>query len=161
MPSRADTPTDQDTTPPVPGTALVPLQPASPALPPPIPPPDGLTPAMAAFAEAYVSSASGCAAQAAREAGYPESHARQSGYRLLRHEGVQAYIGRLVTAAVSSTAPQALRTMLALATGARSEFVRQAAAADLLDRAGHKPAASGAIGGKAGGGSVTITIDLG
>jgi phage terminase small subunit len=114
---------------------------------------------MARFAEAYASCAQGCGATAAREAGYPAAHARQSAWRLLQHEGVQAYIGRLVQRQLAASAGLALQTQISLATRGRSEFVRQQAAADLLNRAGYRPQPGGQQQG--GAGAVTITIDLG
>lgn len=151
MLSRADTDTPPHGQP---GTGISPPEPAVPH--PAVP--DGLTPRMALFAETYVSEGTGNASEAARQAGYPESDARQTGYRLLRHEAVRSYILHLTAQALAAVAPVALKTQLRLATMARSEFVQQQAAADLLDRAGFKPPDSRS---RVGSGSVSITIDLG
>ncbi len=120
--------------------------------------PSGLTEAMARFCEAYVSCGSGNAAEAAREAGYPENSARQTGYRLLRHDGCRDYIQSLTQEAMQAVAPIALRTMTRLCVSARSEFVQAQAAQALLDRSGFRPPDSRS---RTVSGAVTITIDLG
>jgi phage terminase small subunit len=85
-----------------------------------------------------VANGDGNATKAARDAGYSNSSAHAVGYRLLRMQPVVDAIQRHTAMQIGPLAPQALRTMAALLS-AKSEFVRQTAAADLLDRAGFKP----------------------
>jgi phage terminase small subunit len=99
---------------------------------------DGLTPRQSAFVLAYVQNGDGNATRAARDAGYSASSAAVIGYRLLRREDVLRHIHAGTVQALAAHAPVALATMTSL-LGARSEFVRQQAASDLLDRAGMKP----------------------
>jgi phage terminase small subunit len=120
--------------------------------------PDNLTDLQAAFARAYVQNGNGNASQAARDAGYSESSAAVIGYRLLRDEGVIAYIHQLTLKLLAVHAPVALSTQLKLMVSARSEFVKQKASADILDRTGFKPVDRHQ---HLVAGSVTVSIDLG
>ena len=90
------------------------------------------------FVRCYVEHGDGNATRAALAAGYASSSAHAVGYRLLRKQEVLDAIHRLTLQAVGVAAPQALRTMVQLLSHP-SGYVRQQAAADLLDRAGFKP----------------------
>ena len=98
----------------------------------------GLTPMQSRFVRCYVEHGDGNATRAALAAGYASSSAHAVGYRLLRKQEVLDAIHRLTLQAVGVAAPQALRTMVQLLSHP-SGYVRQQAAADLLDRAGFKP----------------------
>jgi phage terminase small subunit len=99
----------------------------------------GLTPMQSAFVRCYVQNGDGNATQAARNAGYSETSAHAVGYRLLRKDEVLQAIGIETRASLNAIAPLAVKRMQHLALKARSEFVQQTAAADILDRAGFKP----------------------
>ena len=98
----------------------------------------GLTALESAFVRAYVEHGSGNATEAARSAGYAPSCTAAMGYRLLRKTAVLDAIRNETAHAVGAIAPIALKAMTKLLT-AKSQFVQQAAAADLLDRAGFRP----------------------
>ena len=102
-------------------------------------PPQGLTAMQAAFCEAYVVNGDGNARRAARDAGYSEASAVAIGCRLLKNDAVLAQIQRLTLRRLAAHLPVALQVQLDLMTKAASGFVRQKAAADLLDRGGMKP----------------------
>lgn len=134
--------------------ALVPVTVAEPQA----PAPDGLTDLQWRFVIAYVSRGTGNATAAAREAGYSPAAARQTGYALLQRPAIQHAIMQQTAAAIASAAPMAAKTMMSLALKAKSEFVRQQAASDLLDRGGFKPPDRHQV---AVAGSISISIDLG
>jgi hypothetical protein len=142
-----------------PETQLPALVPGTTAETTPDTPPEGLSPRMHAFVIAYTSRGDGNAAEAARAAGYPTKHAAQTGHRLLRLPHVQQAIHKEVLAITALSAPQALKTMVAL-LGAKSDFVRQTAAADLLNRSRiGTPERGGRIGINAGGVVIDIKLD--
>lgn len=120
--------------------------------------PQVLTDRQVSFCEAYVEQGLGNAAEAAREAGYSTETARQTGYKLLLLPHVASHINELTLKLLASSSPIAVRTMRDLAMNARSEFVRQSAAADILDRTGFKPPDRHQ---HLVSGSVTVSIDLG
>jgi hypothetical protein len=123
---------------------------------PPAPCFDGLTPMQSAFVRAYVEAGDGNASKAARTAGYAAASANVAGARLLRQQSIQAALISYTQQALAAHAPVALGTMVGL-LHARSEFVRQTAAADLLNRSGFKPPERHQIRGAGG---VTIDIKL-
>ncbi len=135
-------------------TALVPITPTEPAA----PAPEGLTGMQWGFVQAYVQSGNSNATKAARQAGYAADNCRQAGYRLMQNPAVQRALMNLTAATLSGHAPMALKTMALLARNGRSEFVRQQAAADILDRAGYK--APDKVQHQHAG-TVSISIDLG
>lgn len=139
-----------------PGTALVPTQDNT-AL-QDLPPLEGLNTMQSAFVRAYVSAGDGNATAAAREAGYAHEFAANTGWKLLQNAAVQRHMLSLTQQAFAAHAPGAVRTMVQLASGAKSEFVKQMAAKDLLDRAGLAAPDKLAIAVK---GDINITIDLG
>lgn len=136
--------------PPRPGTALVPVD----VVPDPIL--AGLTALQHAFALSFVKHSDGNAARAAREAGYLDP--TSAGWRLLQNRNVQDAIRQLTAVEIATSAPIAAMVMRRLALSAKSEFVQQQAASDLLDRAGFKPPDRHQ---HLVAGSVTISIDLG
>lgn len=99
---------------------------------------EGLTPQQSAFVKAYVSVGDGNGAKAARNAGYALSSATQTAHRLLHQDNILLAIQKETMRRLGAKAPMALQTMVKL-MGAKSDFVKQQAAADLLDRAGFKP----------------------
>jgi phage terminase small subunit len=103
------------------------------------PPFDGLTAMQSRFVRAYVQNGDGNGCRAARDAGYSPSSSAVIGSRLLRNPNVQQAMMSEVRSALAASAPIAVATQTRLARQARSEFVQQQAAADLLDRAGFKP----------------------
>lgn len=123
---------------------------------PPAPLP-GLTHLQSEFVRAYVQAGDGNATAAVIAAGYSPHHAGVRGSRLLRMGAVQEAIQAETRTAIALTAPRMLAGMVKLAGGAKSEFVRQTALADLLDRAGYKPITGHAV---AIGGGLTIDISL-
>jgi phage terminase small subunit len=118
---------------------------------------EGLTPLQSAFVACYIEHGDGNATRAALAAGYAASSAAAMGYRLLRNADVAGAIARETATAIGIHAPQALKTMVSL-LDAGSAFVRQQAAADLLNRAGHMPPKERGI--SLGGGGLTIDIRL-
>lgn len=142
---------------PKPGTALVPTQDGNNHI-QDLPPLEGLTTMQSAFVRCYVLTGDGNAAAAAREAGYAPEHAAQIGSRLVHHQGVQRAMIQMTQQTFAAHAPVALAAMARLAKGARSEFVQQQAAADLLNRAGLAAPDKLAIAIK---GDITFHIDLG
>lgn len=118
--------------------ALVPVTPT--AVSDELPNFEGLTPHQSRFVRCYVQNGDGNATQAARDAGYSETSAHAVGYRLLRNDAVLQAIGQETRASLGAVAPIAVKRMVHLAMKAKSEFVQQQAASDLLDRAGFKPA---------------------
>ena len=94
-----------------------------------------LTKQQAAFVEHYVQNG-GVVSEAAQAAGYAD---RSSGYACLRKPAVQKAIMQLTLDTIGLASVPALKTVMELATGARSEYVKLQAATDLLDRAGFKP----------------------
>jgi len=94
-----------------------------------------LTERQAAFVDAYVSNG-GNALQAAVEAGYSKTSAKQEGSRLLRNPKVAQALARAAADHLARHAPVAMQSVFALMTTARSEKVRLEAAKDWLDRAG-------------------------
>lgn len=73
---------------------------------------------------------------AARHAGYKRPH--EQGPRLRKE--LQDHIAHATRERMGNAAPKALQTLIDLSTSARSEAVKLAAAKDLMDRAGYKPA---------------------
>jgi len=90
------------------------------------------------FVKCYVEHGDGNATRAALAAGYAKSSAHAVGYRLLRNPAVLDAIHKLTLSMIGAAAPLALRTMVKLLEHS-SGYVRQQAAADLLDRAGLRP----------------------
>lgn len=137
-------------------TELIPSDPDQPdeALPAPIP---GLTHLQSQFVRCYVEHGDGNATRAATEAGYAAVSAAAMGYRLLRKPEIMSAIQQETAMQLGSHAPMALHTMKSL-LNAKSELVRQTAAADLLNRAGFKPPDrhQHVVSGQ-----VVISIDLG
>lgn len=117
---------------------------------------EGLTLLQSRFCRAFVHRGDGRAAQAARDAGYAETTAQVHGSALLRRDDVLAIVHRLTLRRIGALAPSAITTMANL-LDAKSEFVRQQAASDLLDRAGFKPVDRVAM---AVGGGISIDIKL-
>jgi len=120
-----------------------------------LPPFDGCSAIQSRFVRAYVEAGDGNASAAARAAGYAPTDCGMRGSRLLRQPHIQAALLRYTQQALAAHAPVAMGTMVRL-LGANSEFVRQQAAADLLNRAGFKPPERHRIGI----GGVTIDIKL-
>jgi phage terminase small subunit len=118
---------------------------------------DGLTELQASFVQRYVTLGNRNGAQAAREAGYAPDSAAKRAWELLQREDVLAAIHSLTIKQMAAAAPVALRTMVDLLES-KSGFVRQKAAADILDRTGFKPPErhQHLVAGQ-----VTISIDLG
>jgi phage terminase small subunit len=120
----------------------------------PLDPIEGLTPLQSAFVRCYVLRGDGNATAAARDAGYGLASCHAVGYRLLRDQRILSAIRNETLQALGAHVPVALKAMTKLLE-ARSEFVRQTAASDLLNRAG--------IGGKGSlqvGEGVRVTISL-
>lgn len=134
--------------------ALVPIE----ATEDPIPCPPGLTQMQHEFALAYVRAGDGNASLAARRAGYALASASKIGWSLLHRVDVQAHIRNLTAITLSSAAPIAAVSMAKLALRAKSEMVRQQAAADILNRTGYRPPDRHE---HVVSGGVTISIDLG
>lgn len=124
----------------------------------PIPCPPDLTQMQHEFAMAYVMAGDGNASAAARHAGYSPASANKTGWLLSNNPAVLAHIRNLTSALLARSAPIAALTMQKLALNARSEMVRQHAAADILDRAGFRPPEQHQ---HLVSGGVTISIDLG
>jgi Terminase small subunit len=125
---------------------------------PDLPPIEGLTPLQSAFVRHYVQQGGRNGKVAAMRAGYSPLTAAQAASRMLDHPEIVAAITKETTLAIGRHVPLALGTMARLARSARSEFVQQNAAADLLNRAGI------GIPSRAGvplGGGVLVKIDLG
>ena len=118
---------------------------------------EGLTAMQSAFVRAYVSAGTGNGTQAARTAGYGATHCHSAAHRLLSTAKIQTAILDYTRQAFATVAPIAFGAMLRLAKGARSEFVRQQAAKDLLDRAGLAPITKVAMAVK---GDITFNINL-
>lgn len=119
---------------------------------------EGLTTMQSAFVRYYVSAGDGNASAAARAAGYSPEFATQQGHKLVHSAAIQRHMLQLTQQTFAQHAPMAVKTMARLAQGARSEFVMQMAAKDLLDRAGLAAPDKLAIAVK---GDINITIDLG
>lgn len=134
--------------------ALVPIE----ATEDPIPCPPSLTQMQHEFALNYVRQGNGNATQAARQAGYALSSARKVGWALLHRVDIQSHIRNLTAIVLSSSAPIAALSMQKLALSARSEMVRQQAAADILNRTGYRPPDRHE---HVVSGGVSISIDLG
>ena len=94
-----------------------------------------LTPLQASFLEHYVKEGLSVA-EAAKAAGYSGPRAAYSFLETAR--GKRALQDAMLDA-LAHRAPRALNVMSRLAEQGKSEYVRQQAAADLLDRAGFKP----------------------
>src|SRR5262249_1482682 len=94
-----------------------------------------------AFAEAYALGGPDCqgnAAASALRAGYPEGCARQTGYRLLRHDGVRAEIDRLNRQAIKEYATASIHLLGRVVTDERAPLkLRIDSAKTLLDRGGY------------------------
>ena len=96
-----------------------------------------LTPKQKAFCEALVKN-NGDIREAALSAGYSKSNPTQSAYSALQVSHVMAYMQSLVAILLMTKTTGASSTLVDLATGAKSEYVRLQAAQDLLDRVGMK-----------------------
>jgi len=125
--------------------------------PPDLPLIPGMTRLQSAFIRAYVSAGTGNATAAARNAGYSSSSAHSTGHRLIHDPDVLEAIQRATAQSFGSIAPMALRTMKALLKH-KSGFVQMQAAADLMDRAGHKAIDKHQV---AVAGRIVIDIDMG
>jgi phage terminase small subunit len=81
----------------------------------------------------------GCSiTEAAIAAGYAAGESgRAHASKTLRKPHVQAYLRSRLAEAIGLAAPAALRRIIDLTRGARSEYVQLEAAKDLLDRAGY------------------------
>lgn len=98
---------------------------------------DKLTPKQKAFCEALIKN-NGDIREAALSAGYSKSNPTQSAYAALQVPHVMAYMQSLVAIRLMTKTTGASSTLIDLATGAKSEYVRLQAAQDLLDRVGMK-----------------------
>lgn len=97
----------------------------------------GLTERQELFIQAYVENG-GNATKAAVLAGYPEKSAHARGHEALKSKAVQLRMETLVREKMYNAAPLAVGALMELAVSASSDTVRQAAAANLLDRTGYK-----------------------
>lgn len=107
------------------------------------------------FVVAYVANG-GAKRAAAVEAGYAKPSAHVEAHRLLQNITVLDAIRHLATATFGAALPGAIRTVSALSTGAKSEYVRLQAAESVLDRLG-----LGRQQKVVHGGSVQVTYDFG
>jgi hypothetical protein len=98
----------------------------------------GMTEAMEAFANAFVENG-GIQESAAIKAGYSKRSARRMAYQLLENPRIRARIHTITRERFAIVGASALHVMEDLMLRAKSETVRLRAAADLMDRAGHKP----------------------
>jgi phage terminase small subunit len=111
----------------------------------------------AAFVVAYVREGQANGTQAAIEAGAAPASAGGTAYLWTKHPQVAEAIRVETAMRLSSLAPVALAVQLHLATKGKSEFVRQQAASDILDRAGFRPPDRHQV---AVGGSIVLDIKL-
>jgi phage terminase small subunit len=116
-----------------------------------------LSPMQAAFVVAFVETGAANGTQAALAAGASSNSASQQAHAWLRHPAVADAIRTETSLRLSSLAPVALAVQLHLASNGRSEFVRQQAASDILDRAGYRPPDRHQV---AVGGSIVLDIKL-
>jgi hypothetical protein len=107
------------------------------------------------YVYAYVQNG-GHGGNAAREAGYAPSGADGMSSRNLANPSIIRGIYVLTALRLGSHLPGALATMAKLSTGAKSEYVRQVAAKDILDRVGMAAPKRVEVNG-----SVSVSIDLG
>ena len=114
--------------------------------------PDGLTPKQRAFVAAYLGT-EGNGTASAIAAGVSVSCAHVSASRWLRDPHVIAVLRERIGATYVAIAPAMQAAMLKLALNSKSEFVRQQAAKDLLDRAAIQPPEARGI-------NVRVAIDL-
>jgi phage terminase small subunit len=77
--------------------------------------------------------------QAAILAGYSPDSASQSAQRLQHNPLIQQQISKALVSKLAFSAVKALSVIERLSESARSDYVKLAAAQDLLDRAGYKP----------------------
>lgn len=115
--------------------------------------PDGLTPKQRAFVYHYLH-AEGNASAAARACGFEGPSAAVAASRWLRTPAVIDALRVAVGRSYIQLAPSMIARMQMLALSAKSEFVQQQAAKDLLDRMDNLP-------DERRGPSVRIAIDLG
>lgn len=113
---------------------------------------DGLTPKQRAFVAAYLDT-QGNGTASAIAAGVSETCAHVSASRWLRDPHVIAVLRERIGATYVAIAPAMQAAMLKLALNSKSEFVRQQAAKDLLDRAAIQPPEARGI-------NVRVAIDL-
>ena len=99
---------------------------------------NGVSEAMELFASMYVQSG-GLLEKSAKAAGYSPRSARRQAYELLQNPRVRARIHTITRESFATVGAKAFKVMEDLMLNAKSETVRLRAAADLLDRAGHKP----------------------
>ena len=85
--------------------------------------------------------ATGCSIkQASQEAGYADGESgRVTASKAFKQPHVQAYLMEAVANSLGVNATIASAKMIALARGAKSEYVQLEASKDILDRAGFKP----------------------
>lgn len=114
---------------------------------------DGLTPKQRAFVRHYLDT-QGNGSEAARQCGFEGASAAVASSRWLRTPSVIAALREAIGQQYVVVAPQMQAQMLKLALHSKSDFVKQQAAKDLLDRANIQPA-------EPRGPSVRIAIDLG
>ena len=94
------------------------------------------------FASLYVNSdVAGNGAACAARAGYSEDAARQTAYRLLRHDGVRLEIAKQLREAIGDAAAPALAVVRVILADPRIDAammrIKLDAAKTVLDRAGH------------------------
>jgi len=99
---------------------------------------NGVSEAMELFSYNYVLSG-GQIEQSSIKAGYSKRSARRTGYELLQNPRVRARIHTITRESFATVGAKAFKVMEDLMLNAKSETVRLRAAADLMDRAGHKP----------------------
>lgn len=116
-----------------------------------------LTPKQKRFVAEYLANG-GLQGEAARAAGYPAASADTTASRLVRNPVIQQHLAREMMTSLGLHAVAALHTMASLASSAQSEYVRQQAAADLMDRAGFAPPDRQQLQID---GQLTVSIDLG
>lgn len=97
--------------------------------------PDGLTPRQRIFVTDYIAT-QGNGSEAARRAGVSEASAHVVASRWLRAPAVIDALRTAIGARYVTIAPAMQAQMLKLAISSKSDFVKQQAAKDLLDRAG-------------------------
>jgi len=109
-----------------------------------------------AFVDAYVA-LGGLATNAALEAGYAKTSARQQAHRLLKLPKVQHAIELALRNQLASHAPLAMQVLGELMTSSRSDKVRLDAALGVLDRTGFSTVQKHMHAVK---GELSVSIDL-
>lgn len=103
---------------------------------PKLPAPSGdLTALQDRFIDEYVSNG-GKGTAAAKAAGYAAAYASVTANKLLKNPSIVSEVYRRTVLALGASAPGALKTLIDLSTGAKSERIKREASSDLLDRIG-------------------------